>query len=222
MNQLQRPLSEWVLDAPAAARVLWHHGLDFCCGGQRPFDEACRARGLDPTAVAHEVEAAEAEASTCPDDPRGWSDAQLDAWLRADHVRIAGRLPDTGAMVDKVARVHGDRDPRLAAVATSWHGLVDALTPHFAHEEAELLPALLGGPLDAEGRAELTRTVSEHEQVGGALKHLRALTDGYVAPDWACGTYRAMLANLAELETALLAHVHLENHVLAPRLEARR
>jgi iron-sulfur cluster repair protein YtfE (RIC family) len=28
-----------------AVRTLERHGLDYCCGGKQPFDEACAAKG---------------------------------------------------------------------------------------------------------------------------------------------------------------------------------
>ena len=34
-----------------AVRSLENHGLDYCCGGKQPFDEACLAKGLNPESV---------------------------------------------------------------------------------------------------------------------------------------------------------------------------
>jgi len=41
---------------PGATRVFLKHGLDFCCGGRRPVEEAC----------AEKVEAVHADKPTCP------------------------------------------------------------------------------------------------------------------------------------------------------------
>jgi regulator of cell morphogenesis and NO signaling len=45
----------------------------------------------------------------------------------------------------------------------------------------------------------------------------RTITGGYVASPWACGTFRALYQGLAELESDMHVHVHLENNVLFPR-----
>ena len=58
---------------------------------------------------------------------------------------------------------------------------------------------------------------SEHDSAGGALAVMREKTVGFMPPDWACNTYRAMLDGLAVLERDLHQHVHKENHVLFPR-----
>ena len=57
----------------------------------------------------------------------------------------------------------------------------------------------------------------EHDQVGVALRNLRALTDGYRVPRDACTTYRALLVGLEQLEADLHQHIHKENNILFPR-----
>jgi regulator of cell morphogenesis and NO signaling len=61
---------------------------------------------------------------------------------------------------------------------------------------------------------------AEHDRAGALLSELRTITDGYVAPEWACQTFRALYHGLADLEAAMHVHVHLENNVLFPRAVA--
>jgi regulator of cell morphogenesis and NO signaling len=58
--------------------------------------------------------------------------------------------------------------------------------------------------------------IQEHSDAGDCLVRLRELTSGFVPPPEACNTYRALFAGLAELETDLHTHIHLENSVLFP------
>jgi iron-sulfur cluster repair protein YtfE (RIC family) len=51
-----------VADDFRAAAVFERHGIDFCCGGNRAVDEACREAGVDPGALARELETALAQA----------------------------------------------------------------------------------------------------------------------------------------------------------------
>ena len=37
-------------------KVFSRYHIDFCCHGNTPFAEACRNRGIDPEAVAHELD----------------------------------------------------------------------------------------------------------------------------------------------------------------------
>jgi regulator of cell morphogenesis and NO signaling len=57
----------------------------------------------------------------------------------------------------------------------------------------------------------------EHEEAGAALASIRRLTNGFAPPDWACPTFRGLYYGLAQLESEMHVHVHLENNVLFPR-----
>ena len=54
-----------------------------------------------------------------------------------------------------------------------------------------------------------------------SLSVMRSIADDYVAPEWACNSYRTLMTELAHLEADTLRHVHVENHVLLPRFSAR-
>jgi len=45
------PLSELAAASLAAVRVFEQHGLDYCCGGARPLEEAAREKGLSAAAL---------------------------------------------------------------------------------------------------------------------------------------------------------------------------
>ena len=57
----------------------------------------------------------------------------------------------------------------------------------------------------------------EHDNAGRALGRIRELTSDYEPPTDACNTFRALYAQLAELERDLHTHIHLENNILFPR-----
>jgi regulator of cell morphogenesis and NO signaling len=58
---------------------------------------------------------------------------------------------------------------------------------------------------------------AEHDDAARALAELRRLTTDFVPPAGACTTFRGLYHGLAELETDLHRHIHLENNVLFPR-----
>jgi regulator of cell morphogenesis and NO signaling len=84
-------------------------------------------------------------------------------------------------------------------------------------EEAILFPMLRrgGGPAAA-GPIQVME--QEHEDAAAVLESIRTLTRGHTPPAEACGTWRALYLGLAEFERELMQHVHLENHVLFPRV----
>lgn len=214
-----RPLAEIVSRHPAAARVFQTHRIDFCCHGHQTLEEACKDQGRDPAPICEEVKSAvaavQADAGTKADLPTD----KLIAWiLDKHHTYLRQALPMIAPLAAKVARVHGANNPNLEEVERVFVGLKEALEPHLDQEEAVLFPELLSGrPNPALVRKELDNMYEEHLEAGEAISRLRHLTDDFTTPDWGCGSYQLLMTELETLEGDLLAHVHLENHVLMPR-----
>ena len=72
-------------------------------------------------------------------------------------------------------------------------------------------------------RRGIARPVARHhhriliDRAGALLREIRALSDDFTPPEYACNTYRVSFAKLAEFEADLHRHVHLENNILFPR-----
>jgi regulator of cell morphogenesis and NO signaling len=60
----------------------------------------------------------------------------------------------------------------------------------------------------------------EHLAAGTMLARIRTLTGGFQPPADGCMSYRLCFQALAEFESDLHKHVHLENYVLFPRAVA--
>jgi hypothetical protein len=55
MTRTTTTLADVAATSLNAVRTFERHGLDYCCGGKQPFDEACLAKGLKPESVMQEV-----------------------------------------------------------------------------------------------------------------------------------------------------------------------
>lgn len=210
------PLASLVTERPAASRVLLRHGLDFCCGGQRSLGDACLQKGLS----AQQVEAELLAIFDSPAEIR-WDKAPLPALIQhildVYHAPLPEDLAQLGAMADKVLRVHGAKDPkRLSRIAGSIHALTEELLPHMQKEERVLFPWILAGRVPGP-HAPISVMRREHESAGELLALIGDLTGGFTPPPEACNTWRNLYARLAEFDSALRRHIHLENFVLFPR-----
>lgn len=199
---------------PPCARVLQEAGIDACCRGHEPLGEVCARLGLDVDWLLGRLEAARERASLPQVDPRTLPPGELMARLvSSHHPYLRETLPHLSRMAARVARVHGERDPRLEELKTTFDDLSWLLLAHLDHEEEHLFPALLDErPGQAWGL--VARMRREHEDLRAVLSRLRALSDGHRPPSWACTTYRALLAELARLEADMLLHIHAEDRVL--------
>lgn len=219
MLSMDLPVAELVLDHSECALVFDRHRIDYCCRGTRSLRAACEERGVDPARVLDECELAVRRRGTTDVDPRSLSTHELITQVIGAHHRYLHRtLPFLQALSQKVARVHGDRQPSLRELARGVDTLATVLVAHLADEERNLFPALLSQQqVGAATRLMLGNMRSEHEQVGTMLSVMREIASDYEPPEWACNSYRTLLAELAHLEADTLRHVHLENHVLLPR-----
>lgn len=215
-------VAQLVVEHAVAARVFHKHRIDFCCHGDVTVPEACRERQLDPEAIYAELEAALPGAVTEIEDPRTLSTGALVARIVDRHHRyLRTALPYLAPLAAKVARVHGEHNPKLKPLADAFGELMDALLPHMDGEEAVLFPALIARSPDASVvRKELAAMYEDHVAVGELLGRIRELSDEFTTPEWGCNSYRVYMSELAALEEDVLRHVHLENHVLMPRFAA--
>jgi regulator of cell morphogenesis and NO signaling len=232
----QQTVGEIVTHNPNLSREFEAMGIDYCCGGKNTLAKACREKGLDQQHVLERLQ--EADGAADPSSPQVDVTAMSLTEL-ADHIEhthhayLQEELPRLAAMAKKVAARHGERDPRLQEVQQTFRAMAEELGLHMFKEEQRLFPMIR--QLEASDRAPafhcgtlgnpIRQMEFEHDDAGSALKRLRELTDGFETPEWACNTYRALLAGLAYLERDMHSHIHKENNVLFPstlKLEALR
>lgn len=218
-------LAAIVASHPASARVFQAHRLDFCCHGDQTLGEALRDRPEEAEAIVREVEAAidSLDREVAAEDVLRLSTASLvSRIIERHHGFLRRQLPAIEPLLAKVAKVHGEHNPKLHAVVAGFDELRRAIEPHLDEEEQVLFPLLMqrGGSATATAVG-LERMFDEHLAVGRMIGHLREQTDDYRTPEWGCRSYRLLMSELEDLETDLLRHVHLENHVLMPRFVGR-
>ncbi len=212
-------VAQIALDHPPCAIVFRNHRIDFCCRGGLTVEEACAGKAIDTEAVFVELDRAVQERAAPAFDPRGLATPELVAHIVGrHHAYLRKALPFAEQVARKVGRVHGEHNPKLPALADLVAELRETLEPHLDQEERALFPALTGqAPDPARVAGELRAMHDDHLRVGEMLTCMRTLADDYACPDWACGSYRALMSELEAIELDTLRHVHLENHVLMPR-----
>jgi len=220
-------IGDMVARRPALLQAFELAGIDYCCGGKKTLEEACREKGIDPSAFLSTLEEAmQPGGKEAAVDAAAMSLADLaDHIEQKHHACLRSELPRLGRMMEKVVAVHGDREPRLHQLRETFLALSAELSSHMLKEERILFPMVR--QLEASDEAPIfhcgtlanpiRQMEREHEQAGSALEEFRRLTDGYTSPEWACATYRLLLNGLADLERDLHQHIHKENNVLFPK-----
>ncbi len=199
-----------------ASRVFYRHGLDFCCHGQISLSEACEADKLDAQALIEEIRGEE----PVDESFERWDEQPLDALIEHLLVRYhephRAELPRLLAMARKVEEVHGEKASCPQGLASHLEKMEEELELHMQKEERVLFPLIRAG----RGRMAVMPVhvlEQEHRDHGENLTRLRELSHDFGPPEEACGTWRALYLGLAELESELMQHIHLENNALFPR-----
>ena len=163
-----------------------------------------------------------------------WSTAPLRELIEhivgTHHEYLRRELAPLGARLEKVYRIYNERyGDTLIGLPDVFAGLRSELEMHIRKEEAILFPAIAGYEAASIAGAPLPRAPfgsvsnpirmmeAEHDSAGKALAEIRTITADYAIPDYACVTYRSLMAGLQELEQDLHMHIHLENNILFPR-----
>ncbi len=214
---------------PATVAVFQRHQIEFCCGGNIPLRLACEQQGLDERAILDELRQATSPGAE-PQDWRQASTSTLVSHIQSRyHETLRDELPRLHAMLRRVVERHGDRyGAKLTSLLEVYETLQTELLDHIQHEDTVLFPLLARLDEDATPAPEKATTlaaplrelVHEHHAAGAMLARIRTLTDDFVPPAGACPTFRGLYHGLAQLESDMHVHVHLENHVLFARVGA--
>jgi regulator of cell morphogenesis and NO signaling len=224
--QVEQTVGSIVASRPALSRVFEKAGVDYCCGGKKTLAQACQEKGLDAQSLLEKLEACTAATDDSLVDAASMSLTELaDHIEKTHHAYLQSELPRLIWLTQKVASAHGSKDPRLNDVSEILFVLARELSSHMMKEEQILFPLVRRLEMSDSPVAfhcgSITNPIRqmefEHQDAGEALAKLRALTDDYTPPDWACNTYRATLDALAQFERDMHQHVHKEDNVLFPR-----
>lgn len=221
-------LGELVIAIPGAAALFERLGVDYCCGGARTLDTACREHGIEPGPVRAMLDVVRAEKAAEGLGVHDVSNASLRELCEHIVVRHHGplrvALTRIGKLLETVVRVHGAARSDLGELRDVFAALRSDLEAHLLLEEDTLFPACAG----LDGRAGsavpdddlLQHLRDDHEGVGAALRRIRELCGDYDETLALCGTHRELLRSLRSVELDLHQHVHEENNVLLPRVLA--
>ena len=228
----EKTVRELALENPAATRVFEKLGIDYCCGGNKSLEQACRAANLPLDKVLDSLESAMQSAQPVQKDHKWPSEmlADLAAHIRNTHHKYTREeIARLGPLFNKVCSVHGKNHPELLQVRASFQGLAQELTMHMMKEENVLFPYIVRmeesvmekvpvlPPPFGSVQNPVSMMEHEHESAGDALRAMREATGGYAPPPDACISYQTLFQALVEFEGDLHQHIHLENNILFPR-----
>lgn len=214
-------VGSWVATNPSNAKVMDVYGIDFCCGGNISLDEAAKAKNVNISELLSLLNSGKPQASK--DNPNEMLlDALVDFIVEEFHMEMRRNIPTIITYLDKVVAAHGVNHFELIEIEQLVKEGMNDLLFHIQKEEAILFPLIKKAAIDPSENFVL-QPISvmerEHESEGNRMKRISSLTNQYQAPSDACNTYKALYSMLAEFESRLHLHIHIENNILFPKVK---
>ena len=206
------------------AEIFKNSGIDFCCGGKKTLEQACKDKNLDPNLIIQKLKELEIIPLRTSHNFKDWElDFLADYIVNIHHKYVLKTMPDLMFYTKKIASVHGSTHPELIEVENIVEKLSTELLTHLKKEEEVLFPAIKEA-LRANSKkikttiiAEIGRMIVEHEFAGDALDQIKSMTSNYHLPVDACNSYRVCFQLMQQFEDNLHIHIHLENNILYPK-----
>lgn len=218
---INKTIGEIVADDFRAAAIFKHAGIDFCCGGNKFFDQACAEVNVSKNEIEQKIAALEHTPPLAGTNYKDWdADFLCDYIVNTHHKNELEWLEQLKFYTAKIADVHGQHHPELIEIANLYLLAYEELTAHFKKEENVLFPAIRE---TVKNRSTMYKSLimgainqmnHEHVAAGGFFEEINKLSKGYTLPDDACNTYKVTFRMLQQLEDDLHVHIHLENNVL--------
>ncbi len=232
MNDLSTStIKEIVTNDFRTAAIFEKYSLDFCCGGAKTIQQACKEKAVDVSLVLAELEST---SSHIPGNESRFTGMELDELTKyivnTHHKYVRTALPSLLAHTRKVASVHGERHPEVIEIADRFAVVAEELQKHMMKEEHILFPYVAALAKASRDKTRVQRPPfqsaenpicmmeAEHKFAGDEMNEIRSLSFGYTPPADACTTFKVSYQELQHFELDLHNHVHLENNILFPNV----
>ncbi|NNE67011.1 MAG: iron-sulfur cluster repair di-iron protein [Pyrinomonadaceae bacterium] len=225
---LTKTVREIALESPATVRVFEEFKIDYCCGGSKSLEEACRIADADEAGVTSRLEAVLDSENGSEAEPPADPVELIAHIVQKHHTYTRNEIERLSPLLKKVCEKHGQAHEELFVIRDHFHALALDLGPHLMREEQVLFPYIekLARSVQTgenrpfapfgEVRNPIRMMSFEHETAGSILKDMRKASKEYKPPAGACPSYTALYFGLEELERDLHRHIHLENNLLFP------
>jgi len=227
--QKENTIAEVVAMNFHTAKVFEDFGLDFCCGGKKTIQDACREKGINPDIILSSLANIETTNGSAAHFDKWELDFLIDYIVTNHHSYVLREITTIEHHLQKVASKHGENHPEIYKVETLFNSLREELMVHMQKEEKMLFPYIkklviaqknsLEFPQPPFGSAAGPVAVmeNEHDNAGRVMHEINRITNSFNPPEDACTTFRTLYSEMAEFEKDLHVHIHLENNILFPK-----
>lgn len=203
-----------VKEYPQASDLFKKYDINFCCKGDETIESQCVNKDLNVEEVIDELNKfyevwKEDEGRSIGLAIRSLEELIDEVILK--HDQLTEELSVLQQYVMRINQVHGQEQPHLQKLENLYFQLLEQMNDHI---EAESFLFSLIKEEKEEEKLSLATTKKKLQEslgsIGKLLKEIREVTNDYVAPAYACGTYRVTYDRLSRLEEKTLEYMMIE------------
>lgn len=215
---------------PKATNIFMKYEIDFCCGGDRPLEEALKKQGIDENKIIDEINNEYEKFKETMGNEIDWRNEKMsdliDFVINKHHAFLKEELPITAKYLNKILQVHYEHNGELLSKLNKlFNALKVELEEHLVKEEVLLFPLIK--EYEKKPSKEtlekaikvMNETESEHDAAGDIIKEMRRITEGFKLPDNVCRTFEITYEKIEAVESDLFHHIHLENNILFEKIK---
>ena len=225
-------VSEIVMNDYRTAEVFKKYGINYCCAGDMPLQQACNAQDINMDLLEKDLEKA-SHVINLPPTIRfdEWSvEFMVDYILNIHHSYIKQTVPELNRTLRSFVSTHKDKYPYIFFVEEAFNDLGTELIEHLEHEEESIFPYLklvstthkrreIYGSLFVRTLSKPLSLIieSEHKRIAILLQQLRKTTNNYTFAGDVCPIHQVLYNKLKEFDADVTQHKGLEDNILFPK-----
>lgn len=223
-------IGEIVAEDYRTASVFENYKIDFCCNGNKNFNDVCKSKNIDSEKLLNEINSILQSGNDKTTDFQSWPLDLLADYIEKKHHRyVESKAPQIKQYLNKLCKVHGNEHNELFEVKELFDQSADELAMHMKKEELILFPFIRKMSSAMQNNEKISPApfgtienpirmmMMEHSNEGDRFNRIEGLTKGFKVPDDGCNTYLVTMAMLKEFQDDLHIHIHLENNILFPK-----
>lgn len=226
-------VSQMVRNDYRTADVFKKWGINYCCGGNLPLEEACALANANPSSILLDIESA-TKTVRLPNALQfnDWPLVFLvDYIVYVHHGYLKTFLPQLEQHIHSFVPGHLKKYPYLADVQQAFSSLAQEILEHTRKEEESIFPYVkriantferkesYGSLFVRTMRQPLSEVIrTDHNRISNLLLALREATNNYQFQPDACTNHQVIYNKLKEFDADMVQHKHLENNILFPKV----
>jgi regulator of cell morphogenesis and NO signaling len=216
MSFSQWPLGQIATQIPGAIEVLFKHKINFCLLAQKTLKEIAQEAKLNDTDICEELQKLSVQEHESINYDTLTNPELIDHILIRYHQVHRAQLSELIELAQRVELVHIEESLCPTGLARHLYQMKVDLEQHMMKEENILFP-ILCNEFAPTVQGPISVMMEEHVDHMQDIETIYEMTNNLTIHEDACGSWKALYADLKKFITDINMHIYIENEILFKR-----